>query len=80
MKSPVMLVCVFSLAAWLTACGGSLETSFEGFDEWVATPTPLVGFDRPPPSNTCPGGSIVLNIADCPIFIPPSIQIPPPGY
>ena len=74
MKLLGMLVSVFGLAAVLTACGGGLVVSFEGFDKWTVTPTPQVGFDRPPPSNTCPDGSIVLNIFDCPLSTPSRIS------
>ena len=70
MKFLGRLVSVVSLAVGLAACGGGLQVSFEGFDKWTVTPTPQVGFDRPPPSNTCPDGSIVLNIFDCPLPTP----------
>lgn len=69
MKFLGMLVSVLSLAAVLTACGEGFVVSFEGL-KWEVTPTPQVGFDRPPPSNTCPDGSIVLNILDCPLSTP----------
>ena len=69
MKFLGMLVSALSLAAVLTACGEGFVVSIEGL-EWEVTPTPQVGFDRPPPSNTCPDGSIVLNILDCPLSTP----------
>ena len=43
--------------------------SFDDYDEWAAPlpPTPQVGFDRPPPSSTCPDGTIVMHVFDCPL-------------
>jgi hypothetical protein len=46
------------LSAMLIACGdGKITIS--------VNPIPSYSFDRPPPSNVCPDGTIVWNIHDC---------------
>ena len=51
-------VAAIGLSALLLGCGNGPITI-------TVRPTPSYSFDRPPPSNICPDGSIAWNIHDC---------------